>query len=58
MLQQARQFFNSPLKEKLSISYESSPAFRGYMALGVENTAGRMDQREQVEYAVETETCT
>ena len=54
MLTGARRFFEFPLETKLSISYEDSPAFRGYMQLGVENTAGEADVREQVEYAVET----
>ncbi|KAL3913601.1 MAG: hypothetical protein SGARI_000577, partial [Bacillariaceae sp.] len=38
---------------KLTISYEESPSFRGYMQLGVENTGGKLDCREQIEYAVE-----
>lgn len=53
MLDEARTFFARPLEEKLRISYENSPAFRGFMQLGVENTSGRVDYREQVEYAVE-----
>jgi isopenicillin N synthase-like dioxygenase len=32
-----------------------SRSFRGYMKLGVENTAGHMDYREQLEYAAEYE---
>ena len=35
------------------ISYEKSPAFRGYMPLGVENTEGKIDGRDQIEYAAE-----
>ena len=53
MLDETRSFFDHPLDEKLRISYEKSPSFRGYMQLGVENTSGNMDYREQVEYAVE-----
>lgn len=37
----------------MTISYENSPAFRGYMPLGVENTEGKIDGREQIEYAAE-----
>jgi len=54
LLDEVRCFFQNPLEQKLAISYEHSPAFRGYMQLGVENTAGKTDVREQVEYAVET----
>ena len=53
MLQETRLFFQQPLSDKLQISYEQSPSFRGYMPLGVENTAGHLDHREQVEYAAE-----
>ena len=42
------------MTEKSSVSYMDSPAFRGYMPLGVEHTAGKLDVREQIEYAVET----
>jgi isopenicillin N synthase-like dioxygenase len=52
-LVRSREFFSLPLREKLSISYENSPSFRGYMELGAENTAGQTDYREQVEFAVE-----
>jgi isopenicillin N synthase-like dioxygenase len=51
-----RQFFEKPLSEKMKISYETRASFRGYMKLGMENTAGRTDLREQVEYAVEYDT--
>ena len=51
MLQETRLFFQQPLSDKLQISYEQSPSFRGYMPLGVENTSGHLDHREQVEYA-------
>ena len=37
----------------MTISYEKSPAFRGYMPLGVENTEGMVDGRDQIEYAAE-----
>ena len=54
MLEEARRFFSLPLEAKMTISYENNPAFRGYMQLGSENTAGKIDVREQIEYAVET----
>lgn len=53
MLEETRSFFDHSLEDKLSISYENSPSFRGFMQLGVENTSGNVDHREQVEYAVE-----
>lgn len=53
MLKETRSFFDHSLEDKLSISYENSPSFRGFMQLGVENTSGNVDYREQVEYAVE-----
>jgi len=53
VLDEGRQFFQRSLDEKNMISYEHNPAFRGYMPLGVENTAGQLDNREQIEYAVE-----
>lgn len=51
MLQCARDFFALPAADKGSICYSRSPAFRGYMGQGVENTAGAADLREQVELA-------
>mmetsp|Transcript_3557 Transcript_3557/g.5462 ORF Transcript_3557/g.5462 Transcript_3557/m.5462 type:complete len:365 (+) Transcript_3557:83-1177(+) len=54
MLREANRFFALPRKTKLSMSYENSPAFRGYMALGKENTSGKIDFREQLELASET----
>ena len=53
VFKEARKFFDSPSEIKHTIDYTSSPAFRGYMANGVENTAGRPDLREQVEIATE-----
>lgn len=53
VLDEGRQFFQRSLDEKNIISYEQNPAFRGYMPLGVENTAGQLDHREQIEYAME-----
>jgi len=52
---EARGFFAQGAEHKDAIDYRGSPAFRGYMACGVENTAGRPDLREQVEIAAESE---
>ena len=41
----ARKFFDSDDATKAICSYEDSPAFRGYMRLGVENTGGVVDAR-------------
>ena len=52
-LASSRAFFALDLESKLSIDYRNSPSFRGYMQLGTENTAGRADRREQIEFGVE-----
>lgn len=53
-LSETRKFFQEhSLAQKNEISYEESPAFRGYMPHGVENTAGKVDAREQIEYAAD-----
>ena len=49
----ARNFFALPKAAKKRVDYSKSSAFRGYMSLGVENTAGKPDLREQVEIAPE-----
>ena len=49
----SREFFALPEEAKRRIDYTNSSAFRGYMANGVENTAGKPDLREQVEIAPE-----
>jgi len=49
----ARRFFALSSAEKRAIDYAQSPAFRGYMSSGVENTAGVPDRREQLEVAAE-----
>ena len=51
---EARSFFARDADQKAAIDYSRSPAFRGYMACGVENTDGKPDLREQVEIAAET----
>ena len=53
----ARTFFDSDDATKAACSYEESPAFRGYMKLGVENTAGVVDAREQIELGREDGIC-
>ena len=53
----ARVFFDSDATAKAFCSYEASPALRGYMKLGVENTAGIIDAREQIELGREDGTC-
>ena len=53
MLTETRNFFERPTSQKMEISYDKSPCFRGYMKIGVENTSGKIDYREQIEYAVE-----
>lgn len=49
VLEVGRQFFALPRERKEAIDYRHSPHFRGYMRLGVENTAGKPDEREQIE---------
>ena len=51
----ARRFFALPADEKAKIDNRNSPAFRGYIRLGAENTAGLPDYREQIEFGVEAE---
>jgi isopenicillin N synthase-like dioxygenase len=48
-------FFAMPMEVKLSLDNLNSPAFRGYIVQGAENTAGVPDEREQVEFGVETD---
>lgn len=45
--------FALPGNAKREIALENSPHFLGYSAAGTETTAGRCDQREQVEFATE-----
>ena len=44
-------------RRRPACGYEASPAFRGYMRLGVENTAGVVDAREQIELGREDGIC-
>ena len=53
-LDSARAFFALDDAHKAKLDYRHSSAFRGYMPLGVENTAGLTDLREQVEIAGES----
>lgn len=52
-LRETKQFFDRSLDQKMQISYEEHSTFRGYMRMGVENTAGGTDCREQIELATE-----
>ena len=52
-LSASRRFFALPDSAKLAMDNRGSPAFRGYVRLGAENTAGAPDWREQVEFGVE-----
>ncbi|KAI5456620.1 hypothetical protein BGZ63DRAFT_417601 [Mariannaea sp. PMI_226] len=45
--------FALPDSAKAAIALHNSPHFLGYSAVGSETTAGRLDQREQVEFATE-----
>lgn len=51
----SRAFFALPHDVKQGIANINSPAFRGYVRLGAENTAGRPDWREQIEMGVEAD---
>ena len=53
LLEESRKFFARSREDKQQISYLNNPSFRGYMPLGVENTAGKVDHREQIEWAAE-----
>ena len=55
-LQSSKDFFALDYEQKMTIDYRQSPAFRGYMAQGLENTAGRPDRREQIEFGVDPPT--
>ena len=55
VLEASRAFFALPHDVKQGIANVNSPAFRGYVRLGAENTAGRPDWREQIEMGVEAD---
>ena len=44
--------FALSMEEKMKMDYAKSPQFRGYVSLGLENTKGKIDAREQVEFGV------
>lgn len=45
--------FALPQEDKASIALENSPHFLGYSGTGHESTGGKVDLREQVEFATE-----
>lgn len=45
--------FALPRDAKAAVALDNSPHFLGYSGTGAETTAGRADQREQVEFATE-----
>lgn len=45
--------FNLSAEEKTEVALVNSPHFLGYSGTGAEKTAGKVDQREQFEYATE-----
>ncbi len=47
------QFFALPDEAKAQMDVSNSPQWRGYISLGSENTQGRPDWREQVEFGAE-----
>ncbi|MHA6669792.1 isopenicillin N synthase family dioxygenase [Homoserinimonas sp. A447] len=51
----ARDFFNLPVEEKMSIENLKSPHFRGYTRIGGELTLGKTDWREQIDIGPERE---
>jgi isopenicillin N synthase-like dioxygenase len=51
----AREFFNLPVEEKMSIENLKSPHFRGYTRIGGELTLGKTDWREQIDIGPERE---
>ncbi|CAE7792702.1 DIN11 [Symbiodinium sp. CCMP2592] len=53
LLQSAREFFSLPPDQKEQLDYHLSPEFRGFMRQGAENTAGAVDEREQIEFGRE-----
>lgn len=51
----AEDFFGMTKDQKLNIDNVNSSAFRGYIAQGLENTNGVVDEREQVEFGPDDE---
>lgn len=51
----SRDFFTLPLEEKLKISIDNSPHFRGYTQVGGEYTLGTQDWREELDLGFEGE---
>jgi isopenicillin N synthase-like dioxygenase len=55
LLEVSRRFFALPEEQKLAVENVYSPQFRGYTRVGGELTAGAVDWREQLDFAVERE---
>jgi len=53
LVNSGREFFALSVTEKEEVGYQQSAEFRGYMRQGSENTAGRVDEREQLEFGRE-----
>ena len=53
-MEAAGAFFSLDKEYKLTIDNAKSAAFRGYIAQGLENTNGVVDEREQIEFGVES----
>jgi isopenicillin N synthase-like dioxygenase len=53
MVKALPRLFALPAETKHSIALEESPHFLGYSSAGSETTAGKVDLREQVEFATE-----
>ena len=51
----SKKFFALPLEEKLKISIDNSPHFRGYTQVGGEYTLGSKDWREEIDLGFEGE---
>lgn len=51
----SREFFASPESERLAISMENSPHFRGYTPPGGEHTNGQPDLRDEIDLGPEAE---
>ena len=53
IMEQSRQFFALPERERRAIAIGNSPHFRGYTILGDERTQGKRDWRDQIDIGPE-----